>query len=459
MPKSFLIVHPILAAIVSVCLCTAVVAQEDSGLPDDAKNGVDAEVGGEPSDGPSTSSLEIPQGEAPQSVKEQTEAEILASLPPEVLKAGQEAKAEFMELKSKLIRTMVDMRAVHIRFQNEEDRSPEAMEQYRQHRNDARDLMNDLFLKGLDVIRQMPDVEVVQYLLTIIEHRMKFDYFDAASMEVGARLIDNGFPNNFLYPATMRAAIVNGDFVLAKRLIEALDLEKLTETDQKLAFAVDALEEQYKRDQELQKQDDEKNNNPRAKMVTTRGEVTIELFINQAPSTVANFIQLVEKGYYDGLDFYQVIDHLLALTGDESGNGMGNSGKFLRDEHDRPDARQGLAGSLVMAKHPLADGKFAENSASTQFAILFLPIPSVSQAQTVFGRVIKGMDVIGELRRVDPSKKKKKNEIVMPPDRVLSIEMIRRPETLPEVDYIDIGSLMKEHAGHSHGPAMPPPAE
>lgn len=406
---------------------------------------------------PSSNSLKVDEKAISETGNGGSIEELLNQLPAEDLEAGKAAQKEFLKIKAKLVETLGEMRATHIRFQNDVDRTPTAIDQYRNLRNISRDLMNSLFESGLEVTRHMPDQEILTYLVTALEHRTKFDYYDASSMEAGARLIDGGIAQNlsFLYLATMRSAIVQGDFELARRLIKVFDIEKLDEVDQKLVYLVDELETQYKADQELQKQDDEKGNNPEVRMITTRGEVTIQLFINQAPSTVANFIELVERNYYDGLDFHQVIEHLLALTGDDSGTGQGNSGKFLLDEHERPDVRRGLAGSLVMAKQPLDNGNFVSNSASAQFAILLLPVTSVSKNQTVFGRVTKGLDVIGELRRVDPAKKKKKNEIVLPPDRILSIEVLKRPETLPEIQYADPNQVGVSHAGHNHGPATP----
>jgi peptidylprolyl isomerase len=397
-------------------------------------------------------------GESMPARREISAEEILADIPPEVLAEGNKHKDEFLRQKKELVETLIEMRGTYLRYVNEEDQSPTAVDQYRQYRNKSRELMNQLFESGLKVTRYIPDEEVIQYLLTALEHRMKHDFFDAASMEAGATLLDGRIEQSFLYPATLRAAIVNGDFELARKLAEVLDIEKLEEIDQKLIYLIDDYEKQYKEDQALQKEDDKKDNNPRVKMVTTKGVVTIELFINQAPSTVANFVQLVEEGFYDGLDFYQVIDHLLALTGDASGDGSGHTGKFLMDENNRPAIRHGLAGSLVMAKRPLSEGKFVPNSSSSQFAILFLPVVGASKTQTVFGRVIDGLDVVGELRRVDPSKKKKKNAIVLPPDRILSMEMIRRPKVLPEIQYFDPHGAGSEGAAghnHSHGPTLP----
>ncbi|NND96000.1 MAG: peptidylprolyl isomerase [Pirellulaceae bacterium] len=387
-----------------------------------------------------------------------TEAAALESveIPPELLQARREAKDEFLKLRGQLAVAMGEMRATFIRYQNDEDRSPEAQERYRQQRNATRKIMNEMFDAALNVIRFGSDDEAATYLATMIEHRYNKDYYDATMMEAGARLIDGSVRLAYIFPATARSAVVSGDFELAKQLYDALDEETLPDIDKAILHTMGSLQEQWEKEQELQKQDGEAEN-PLVSMMTTRGEVTIELFINSAPSTVANFIQLVEKGYYDGLDFYQVIDHLLALTGDESGSGTGTSGKFLLDEHERENARMPLAGSLVMAKQPTSvQGQFVPNSASAQFAILYLPIAAISDQQTVFGRVIEGMDAISELRRVDPSKEKKKNEILLPPDRILEMKVIRRPEKLPEIQYFDAQTPAHDHDhDHDHAPVAP----
>jgi len=184
---------------------------------------------------------------------------------------------------------------------------------------------------------------------------------------------------------------------------------------------------------------------PRVKLEKTQGEIVLELYLDQAPTTVANFVRLVEEGFYDGLDFFQVIDNGLALTGDPSGIGKGNSGKFIRDEHLREDARHGLRGALVMAKIPLGEsGKFVPHSASSQFAILLMPIATAIEAQTIFGRVVEGMDVVGRLNRVDPNKENKKGELLKPADRIVSATVIRRPDEMPEPEYVPVKSVTEK---------------
>jgi peptidylprolyl isomerase len=287
----------------------------------------------------------------------------------------------------------------------------------------------------LELFSYSPDEEAAQYIATVVEHRGQRDLYDIRTAEGGAKLIDVGVKYVYLFQAAARSAVVSGEFQLANKLYQALDDEQKEDVDRVLASQLEQLEADYLAEQEIRKREADEDRLPRIRLRTTRGDAVLELFIDNAPSTVSHFITLVEDGFYDGLDFHQVIDHLLALTGDPAGDGTGSSGQMLVDEHTRPDARNAFRGSLVMAKRPIGPGQFAPNTASSQFAILFLPLTQVTDQQTVFGRVIEGMDVISSLRRIDPSKEKKKDEIQIPPDRILSAEVIRRPQELPPPVY------------------------
>ena len=358
---------------------------------------------------------------------------------------GAKAKEQFNKVKQEYVEAMIEMRVAQILFMNE-GQSDDAGERYRELRNESRQKMNELFEAGLEVIRAIGDPEVGTFMVTMLQHRFEHGYYDELTTEAGARLIDGGIRLTYVFLVTARSAMAIGDIELAKRLYESLEEDDLEDIDKQLIFRADVIGEEADQEKEIRAVEAEAGTNPRVLMKTTRGDVLLELFIDQAPSTVANFLWLVnEKRYYDGLDFFQVMDHLLALTGDDSGNGSGGSGKFLIDEHERKDARSALAGSLVMAKRPVGTpGDFIPNSASAQFSILFLPLPHVTKQQVVFGRVIEGMDVISELRRVDPTKKKKKTDIVVPPDRVLSMEVVREPKTMPEIEYLDTRAALEE---------------
>jgi cyclophilin family peptidyl-prolyl cis-trans isomerase len=168
---------------------------------------------------------------------------------------------------------------------------------------------------------------------------------------------------------------------------------------------------------------------PRVKLQTSKGDIVLELFENQAPNTVANFISLVEKGFYDGVLFHRVIAGFMAQGGDPTGTGGGGPGYRIRDEVDRSDARMHFRGSLSMAKTAAPD------TGGSQFFLTFKPTPHLNGLHTVFGRVIEGFDVLAKLNRVEPP------ETGGPPanaDKIVKATVIRKrdheykPETLPE---------------------------
>ncbi len=360
-------------------------------------------------------------------------------VPEEYREEADKADARFVELRKQLEESLGQQRALHVRFLNDVDRSKQAKEAYRKHRNESRRLMEEVYRAAIDVVQFKPDRDAIQYIMTVIEHRGKQNIYNYSTAEGGARLIQNGMPRLFLFHAAARSAVVSGEFEVARRLYEALDQEQFDEPDRALFHQIDKFEEQYREEKLIRDKEAELDNQPRVKFVTTRGEVVVELFLDSAPSTVSHFLKLVETGFYDELDFYQVMDNLLALTGDKgNGTSLQVQGPFVKDEHANPNARNAFRGSLVLAKQPIEKtGKFVPNSGNSQFAILFLPMTQVPIHQTVFGRVIEGMDVISSLRRVDPSKKKEKGEVVLPPDRILSATVIRKPDNLPEPVYVD----------------------
>ncbi|TWU48855.1 putative peptidyl-prolyl cis-trans isomerase [Rubripirellula tenax] len=359
---------------------------------------------------------------------------------PVYLAEVEKRRAKFSEAKQALVEALSRQRAAFMRYVNLEDRTPAGRKQYFDARADVCRLMDETYMAALEVIRVSGDEETATYLVTMIDHRLKRDIYDIHTLEGATRMIDGGSLLASLFEASVRSAVSEGEFDMAKQLFDALDRDKLKDVDKSLYFLLDLHKERYEAEEIVRAKEAEEDRLPRVKLETTQGDVILELFIDQAPSTVSNFIQLVEQGFYDGLDFYQVIDHLFALTGDPTGLGDGNSSKFVVDEHERADHRHAFRGSLLMAKIPVGDtGEFVPNTGSSQFAILFLPVAQASDNQTVFGRVIEGMDVVSRMRRIDPSKEKKKDAIQIPPDRIIEATVIRRPAELPEPVYVRPG--------------------
>ncbi len=358
--------------------------------------------------------------------------------PPEYWEELNRRVEAFRSKRAELAQAIGDQRITYIKYLNHENRTKAARDAFYAKRLEVRKLLDELYLLAVDVARVGFEEEAATYVITMLQNRERHNYYDLPTLEGAALMMDGGSRLTYVFRIAARSAVVVGNFDFAKQCFEFLGEEQMEEIDETLLFHLERYRESYEREAEIRKRDEEEDRLPRVKLETTQGDVVVELFLDQAPTTVSNFIRLVESGFYDGNDFLQVIDNLLALTGDPSGTGAGNSGKFIVDEHARADARGAFRGSLVMAKLPQGEsGAFLPNSASSQFAILYLPMISVSEEQTVFGRVIEGMDAISYLRRVDPSKKKEKNDVQLPPDRILKATVIRRPEVLPEPEYFD----------------------
>ncbi|MHC4663783.1 MAG: peptidylprolyl isomerase [Planctomycetota bacterium] len=156
---------------------------------------------------------------------------------------------------------------------------------------------------------------------------------------------------------------------------------------------------QAKKELKRREVETEKDDLPRVKLVTSRGEITLELFEDDAPNTVANFISLVESGFYNGTEFHQVIHGAYAQGGDPNSrdddpnnDGFGGPGYRVRDEKS---PRRHFRGTITMAR-----GR-EPNSAGSQFLITLVTLPEIDGKNASFGRVISGMEILGRLRKGD----------------------------------------------------------
>lgn len=136
-----------------------------------------------------------------------------------------------------------------------------------------------------------------------------------------------------------------------------------------------------------------KMTNPIAVFETNHGTFEIELFEDKAPITVKNFIDLAEKGFYDGLIFHRVIDGFMIQGGDPNGMGTGGPGYTIPDEFHK-DLKHDSEGVLSMANA-------GPNTGGSQFFITLAATPWLDGHHSVFGKVVKGMDVVREIGKVD----------------------------------------------------------
>jgi cyclophilin family peptidyl-prolyl cis-trans isomerase len=139
-----------------------------------------------------------------------------------------------------------------------------------------------------------------------------------------------------------------------------------------------------------------------ATLHTNHGAIAIELFDEDAPKTVANFLKLAGEGFYDGVVFHRVIPDFMIQGGDPTGTGTGGPGYRFEDEFNDHKVERG---ALAMANA-------GPNTNGSQFFIVTAEAtPWLDGKHTVFGRVTSGMDVVDAISAVerDSGDKPRKN--------------------------------------------------
>lgn len=131
--------------------------------------------------------------------------------------------------------------------------------------------------------------------------------------------------------------------------------------------------------------------NRTAVIETSKGTIRFLLYEDLAPITAANFIELAERKFYDGLTFHRVEPGFVIQGGCPWGNGMGGSEKKIPLEVT-PELKHGEAGAVAMARSS------DPNSASSQFYITLGPAAFLDNNYAVFGRVIEGQSVVDSIR-------------------------------------------------------------
>jgi cyclophilin family peptidyl-prolyl cis-trans isomerase len=224
------------------------------------------------------------------------------------------------------------------------------------------------------------------------------------------------------YPATIydlagMVAFGVGDMDRAEKyLTKAQETRVISSKAAEMLPQIDAYREFWARERALREAEAGADDLPRVLLRTNKGDIVVELFENDAPNTVANFIDLVEKRFYNGLTFHRVLEDFMAQGGCPLGTGSGGPGYTIEDEHTRDDFRRHFRGSLSMAKTA------APHTGGSQFFIMFTPNQRLDGMHTVFGRVIEGMDVVSHIQRRDPDK----DPVLAEPDKIIEARVLRK---------------------------------
>ena len=144
---------------------------------------------------------------------------------------------------------------------------------------------------------------------------------------------------------------------------------------------------------------------------TSRGRIEGTLFASKVPMTVANFLNLAQRGYYDGITFHRVIKDFMVQGGDPTGTGTGGPGYKFADEIDR-SLKHDKPGIFSMANA-------GPNTNGSQFFITHVPTPWLDGKHAVFGHVTAGQDVVNAIAQGD---KINKIEILDSPDELFAAQ-------------------------------------
>ena len=122
---------------------------------------------------------------------------------------------------------------------------------------------------------------------------------------------------------------------------------------------------------------------------TPKGKIKFRFYASDAPKTTARLVQLIQSGFYNGLNFHRVEPGFVIQGGDPKGDGTGGSGEKLNAEFN---PRKHVAGTVAMARAQ------DPNSADSQFYIALSDIPHLDGSYTVVGQVIEGMDAVNRIQ-------------------------------------------------------------
>ncbi len=192
------------------------------------------------------------------------------------------------------------------------------------------------------------------------------------------------------------------EFERARELLESIDMDALEVSGRpglfrRLKYMIPLRQitaEGWPAEVEKRAADAANADNPLAMLVIEGREVTVELFEDDAPNTVAAFIAAADRGHFDGHPAGQVHRGFRTILGDRREDD-GMPPWTIPDEHELPQSRPILAGNLVAYRTSRLD------SADTTFFVLHFPAPHLNNQRTTFGRVLTGLDVIREMNEGD----------------------------------------------------------
>lgn len=267
------------------------------------------------------------------------------------------------------------------------------------------------------------DKPLADFLAVLLEEMVQADNYEPAA-RIGKLLMDNKCSKKRVPNLAGIAAFAVSDFGTAEKYFNIAGMQGYFESaskDDKLAQtgfmdlqSIPYYKKAWAAEKTIRDREAKDDSLPRVLLKTTKGDIEIELFEDQAPNAVANFISLVQKGFYKDVSFHRVLPGFMAQGGDPTGSGAGGPGYTIACECYQPNHRLHFRGSLSMAHA-------GRDTGGSQFFLTFVPTLHLDGKHTVFGRVIGGMDVLAKLQRRDPGDKEAARA-----DKIIEAKVIRK---------------------------------
>jgi cyclophilin family peptidyl-prolyl cis-trans isomerase len=289
-------------------------------------------------------------------------------------------------------------------------------------------LVPGLYASAIQTFQADPkDREAAEFLLANLKDAVEAERFTEGA-SLAKVLADGGYTDNGFANYAGIAEFCTNDFARAKTdLKNAVKDTSIDDYGRKMLPQVDECARLWKVERLIRDAEEKADDLPRVRLTTTKGDIVVELFENEAPNTTANFINLVEQHFYDGLKFHRVMPGFMAQVGDPNTGGKAALDYTIPCECIQDNSRKHFAGSLSMANA-------GPNTGNSQFFLTFAPRPELNGKHTVFGRVIEGFDVLARIQRVDPDNHK----VSVTPDEIVKATVIRKrdheykPKTNPK---------------------------
>ena len=352
-------------------------------------------------------------------------------------KRGPQAQ-EFYRLHGQLNALLGELAGLQVKYRAaDEDKRAEIQQQWKELIAKGVPMESKLIEAAEKAYAESPntDPEITAFLVKLLGRKVKVDDYEPAE-KIGKLLMENKCAEKQVANLAGIAAFATSDFDAADKYLRQADKEgyyqsaskedKLAQIGQFYLQDVGSYKEAWAKEKAIRDAEAKADDLPRVLLKTTQGDIVIELFENQAPNTVANFISLVTKGFYNGLSFHRVLAGFMAQGGDPKGDGTGGPGYAIACECSRPDHRLHFRGTLSMAHR-------GRDTGGSQFFLTFVPTSHLDGKHTAFGRVVEGMDVLAKLQRRDPGDPEAPR-----PDKIIEAKVLRKrphpyePQKMPE---------------------------